>query len=97
MIIVVGSTLISQQLVGVLQVHASSRGGTDWWKLCQQAHTFLGLETPCNELVDSDNTLTSLGNKVLLCYAGGGLLGLLGGLESLGPGKALGDAAGCPK
>jgi len=26
----------------------SSRGGTDWWNLCQQAHTFLGLQTPCD-------------------------------------------------
>jgi hypothetical protein len=101
MIMAIGSILISQQLISILQVYASnsqsSSGGTDWWKLCQQAHTFLGLQTPCDELVNSDNTLTPLGDKVLYCYAGGALLGLLGGLEALGPGKALGDKAGCPK
>jgi hypothetical protein len=26
----------------------SSRGGTDWWNLCQQAHIFPGLQTPCD-------------------------------------------------
>lgn len=105
MVMAVSSTLISQQIIGTMQVYGSSseqdsqssRGGTDWMKLCLQAHTFLGLQTPCDQLVDSDNTLTPLGNKVLLCYAGGGLLGLFGGLESLGPGKLLGSAAGCPK
>lgn len=68
MIMAVSSTLISQQLTSILQVNGSSseqdsqssRGGTDWSKLCEQAHTFLGLQTPCDQLVNSDNTLTPL-------------------------------------
>lgn len=66
--------------------------------LCELAHTFLGLQTPCNELVNPDNTLTKKGETVLLCY-GAGLLLLLqggGGLGALSTDQ-LGKAAGCPK
>jgi hypothetical protein len=71
--------------------------GIDWFAACGLAHTFLGLQTPCNELVNSDNTLTEQGNMVLLCY-GGGLLLLLegGGLGALSADQ-LARAAGCPK
>jgi hypothetical protein len=71
--------------------------GIDWFAACNLAHTFLGLQTPCNELVNPDNTLTEQGNRVLLCY-GGGLLLLLkgGGLGALSADQ-LAKAAGCPK
>ena len=41
-------------------------------------------------LVNSDNTLTPLGDKVQYCYAGGAFLGLLGGLEALRSRKIFG-------
>jgi hypothetical protein len=64
---------------------------------CQTAHLVLGLQTPCNELVNPDNTLTDMGNKVLLCYGGGLLLALESrGLSALGSDQ-LARAAGCPK
>jgi hypothetical protein len=54
------------------------RGGIDWNAACQVAHTILGLQTPCDELVTSNNELTSQGEQVLACYAGGALAPLLG-------------------
>jgi hypothetical protein len=44
--------------------------GIDWFAACNLAHTFLGLQTPCNELVNPDNTLKEQGNRVLLCFGG---------------------------
>jgi hypothetical protein len=79
------------------QPPSSQRDGIDWLAACGLAHTFLGLQTPCNELVNPDNTLTDQGNKVLLCYGGGLLLAIeSGGLSALGS-EQLARAAGCPK
>lgn len=75
----------------------SQTQGFDWFAACQAAHLVLGLQTPCNELVNPDNTLTDQGDKVLLCYGGGLLLALkTGGLSALGSDE-LARAAGCPK
>jgi hypothetical protein len=67
--------------------------------LCQQAQSVDILQTPRDELVNSDNTLTELGNRVLLCYGAGGLLFLLGGGigEVLGLGKSASQLGLCPK
>jgi hypothetical protein len=59
------------------QPPSSQRGGIDWFAACQIAHTFLGLQTPCDELVTSNNELTEMGKRVLACYAGGALLPLV--------------------
>ena len=43
--------LISQQLIATLQVYSSnsqsSRGGTDWWKLYQQAQAYIKYVCKC--------------------------------------------------
>lgn len=67
--------------------------------LCQQARSVGILETPCNQLVNPDNTLTEQGDRVLLCYGAGGLLYLLGGGigEVLGLGKTASELGLCPK
>lgn len=75
----------------------SQREGIDWYAACELAHRFLGLQTPCYELVNPDNTLTDKGETVLLCYGAGLLLALQGeGLGTLGA-PELGRAADCPK
>jgi hypothetical protein len=79
------------------QTPSSQRGGIDWFAACQAAHLVPGLQTPCNELVDPDNTLNDQGNKVLLCYGGGLLLALESGILSALGSDQLAWAAGCPK
>jgi|SRR5918995_2738620 hypothetical protein len=59
------------------QPPSSQREGIDWFEACQVAHTFLGLQTPCNELVTPNNELTNKGEQVLACYGGGLLAPLL--------------------
>ena len=39
------------------------RGGIDWNAACQIAHTILGLQTPCDELVTPNNELTNKGEQ----------------------------------
>jgi hypothetical protein len=60
------------------QPPSSQRGGIDWNAACQIAHTVLGLQTPCDELVTPNNELTDKGEQVLACYGGGALAPLLG-------------------
>jgi hypothetical protein len=57
---------------------SSQQGGIECYAACQLAHTVLGLQTPCDELVTPNNELTSKGEQVLACYAGGALAPLLG-------------------
>jgi hypothetical protein len=52
-------------------------GGIDWNAACQVAHTFLGLQTPCDQLVTPNNELTEQGERALACYLGGALLPLV--------------------
>jgi len=59
------------------QPPSSQRGGIDWNAACQIAHTVLGLQTPCDELVTPNNELTDKGEQVLACYGGGALLPLV--------------------
>jgi len=84
---------------GFEQPPQSSQSGTDWINLCQQAQSAGILQTPCNQLVNPDNTLTEQGNRVLLCYGAGGLLYLLGGGlgQLLGLGKTASELGFCPK
>lgn len=81
------------------QPSQSSQGGTDWMNLCQQAQSVGIIQTPCNQLVNPDNTLTEQGNRVLLCYGAGGLLYLLGGGmgQLLSLGKTASELGFCPK
>jgi hypothetical protein len=52
-----------------------------------------------NNIENTINTLTQLGNRVLLCYGAGGLIFLLGGGigEVLGLGKTASQLGLCPK
>jgi hypothetical protein len=84
---------------GGFESRPRSGGGVNWMNLCQQARSVGILETPCNQLVNPDNTLTEQGDRVLLCYGAGGLLYLLGGGigEVLGLGKTASELGLCPK
>jgi hypothetical protein len=55
----------------------TQQGGIDWNAACQAAHTFLNLQTPCDQLVTPNNELTEEGEKALACYLGGALLPLV--------------------
>lgn len=81
---------------GFEQPSQPSKSGTDWLALCQQAHSLNVLKTPCDELVDSDNQLTELGNRVLVCLAGGGLITLLAGWDKAMLASELGRGY-CPR
>ena len=84
----------------ITQVQGSSNSGIDWMKYCQMSPDFLVSE-PCNELVDSNNELTSKGESVLLCLIGkplGGMAGAsIGDPTGLAGGFVVDKLLDCPK
>jgi hypothetical protein len=69
------------------------QGDINWEDLCNQFHFIVGLEHDCNDLADGTN-LTPKGERILLCLAAKGLLGLIN-IELLLEAQAYASLVGC--